>query len=81
MRTIIFRPYASQGSRLPELDANQFGFATVQQDGSTRGTIPFLTNAEFRSQTFLSESQCNSMLSFFARGTVEQEMLAGRADS
>jgi hypothetical protein len=81
MRTIIFRPYASQGSRLPELDANQFGCATAQLDSSTCGTIPFLTNAEFRSQTLFSESQCNRMFSFFARGTVEQEMLAGRADA
>ena len=81
MRTIIFRPYASQCSRLPELDANQFGFATVQQDSSTCGTIPFLTNAEFESLTPFSESQCNRMFSFFARGIVEQEMLAGRADA
>jgi hypothetical protein len=81
MRTIIFRPCAGQGSRLPELDANQFGCATVQQDSNTCGTMPFLTNAELKSLTFLSESQCNWTLSFFARGIVDQEILAGRADA
>ena len=79
MKAIALRSYASQRTHLSDLDANQLGFATVQQDGSTCGTIPFLTNLEFALQTPSSEAQRAWMPPSIARWFMKQETLAWAA--